>query len=97
MPHVIYLNAKNTKRHTLSRMWQDISTAPFDRDLEVAVLDAEGPHALVFPCRRIVGGWMKAATRERVDVRPTHWREWDGRALVNGQDQGEASGDASDV
>ena len=41
-------------------MWQPISTAPFDRDLELAVLDAEGPHTLVFPCRRILGGWTKA-------------------------------------
>jgi hypothetical protein len=64
-------------------MWQDISTAPFDRDLELAVLDAEGPHALVFACRRIVGGWMKAATRERIDVHPTHWREWHGRGLFD--------------
>lgn len=67
----------------LYRMWQDISTAPFDRDLELAVLDAEGPHALVFSCRRIVGGWMKAETRERIDVHPTHWREWHGRSLFD--------------
>lgn len=66
-------------------MWRDISTAPFDRDLELAVLDVEGPHALVFPCRRIVGGWMKAGTRERLDVHPTHWREWHGRSLFGGE------------
>jgi hypothetical protein len=29
--------------------WQRIETAPFDRDLELAVLDADGPHVLVFP------------------------------------------------
>jgi hypothetical protein len=57
-------------------MWQSISTAPFDRDLELAVIDEDGPHALVFPCRRILNGWMKAETRERLDVRPTHWRAW---------------------
>ena len=64
-------------------MWQDISTAPFDRDLELAVLDVEGPHALVFACRQIVGGWMKTETRERIDVHPTHWREWHGRSLFD--------------
>jgi hypothetical protein len=58
-------------------MWQPISTAPFSRDLELAVLDQDGPHALVFACRRIVGGWMNTDTKERLDVRPTHWREWD--------------------
>jgi hypothetical protein len=57
-------------------MWQPISTAPFDRDLELAVLDEEEAHSLVFPCRRILGGWVNAETRARVDIRPTHWREW---------------------
>ena len=57
-------------------MWQHVSTAPFDRDLELAVIDDDGPHTLVFPCRRILSGWMKVETKERLDVRPTHWREW---------------------
>ncbi len=57
-------------------MWQAITSAPFDRDLELAVIDTDGTHALVFPCRRIAGGWVKAETRERLDVYPTHWREW---------------------
>ena len=56
--------------------WHAISTAPFDRDLGLAVLDTEGPHTLVFPCRRILHGWVKAETREIIEVRPTHWREW---------------------
>jgi len=57
-------------------MWETISSAPFDRDLELAVVDDDGPHALVFPCRRILNGWMNADTRERLDVHPTHWRQW---------------------
>src|ERR1700747_943497 len=56
--------------------WQTIRSAPFDRDLELAVIDMYGPHTLVFPCRRILRGWVKAATKEQVDVHPTHWREW---------------------
>jgi hypothetical protein len=56
--------------------WQSISTAPFDRALELAVIDAQGPHTLVFPCRRVLHGWLKAATNEPVNVYPTHWREW---------------------
>jgi hypothetical protein len=57
--------------------WQPISTAPFDRDLELAVIDSDGEHALVFPCRHILdGGWIRTATGQRIDVRPTHWREW---------------------
>jgi hypothetical protein len=65
-------------------MWWDISSAPFDRDLQLAVIDTDGPHSLVFPCRRILGGWMNAQTRERLDVHPTHWRTWGDGAASNG-------------
>jgi hypothetical protein len=65
------LAAKNKKME-----WQPISTAPFDRDLELAVRDGGELHVLVFPCRRILGGWIKAATKERICVGPTHWRHW---------------------
>jgi len=57
--------------------WQRITTAPFDRDLELAVIDGWGTHTVVFPCRRVVHGWIKAETKEPVNVHPTHWREWD--------------------
>jgi hypothetical protein len=57
--------------------WQEITIAPFDIDLELAVIDGTGTHALVFACRRIVGGWMNAETRQRLpSLEPTHWREW---------------------
>jgi hypothetical protein len=56
--------------------WRPISTAPFDRDLELAVIGYHGAHALAFPCRRILGGWVNAESKKRIDVRPTHWRDW---------------------
>jgi hypothetical protein len=59
-------------------MWQPASLAPFDCDLELAVIDDDGQHALVFPCRRTRDGWINASTKERLDVRPTHWRPWTG-------------------
>jgi hypothetical protein len=60
-------------------MWQSSLTAPFDHDLELAVIDAAGQvHALVFPCRRAPHGWVNSATGARVHVFPTHWREWAG-------------------
>jgi hypothetical protein len=58
-------------------MWQIIFTAPFGRDLELAVIDKDGPHALAFPCRRAFDGWINAVSMKPVDVRPTHWRSWD--------------------
>ncbi len=57
-------------------MWQCISTAPFDIEIELAVIDSEGLHALVFPCHRASHGWTKAETAESIAVRPTHWRPW---------------------
>jgi hypothetical protein len=58
-------------------VWKQIATAaPFTAYLELAVMDWDGPHALAFPCRRILGGWIDAETLRLVDVRPTHWREW---------------------
>jgi len=57
--------------------WQRITTAPFGRDLGLAVIDGVGTHALVFPCRRVLRGWVKVQTDSPVNVHPTHWREWD--------------------
>ena len=57
-------------------MWEIVADAPFGCDLELAVVDDDGPHALVFPCRRVAGGWANSATSERLDVHPTHWRAW---------------------
>jgi len=59
-------------------MWQRIGTAPFDIEIELAVIDHDGPHALVFPCRRALRAWIKAETAESIAVRPTHWRPWNG-------------------
>ncbi len=59
--------------------WEPISTAPLDRDLELAVMDRDGAHALIFPCRRTLGGWINTQTGRPIDVRPTHWREWDAK------------------
>ena len=44
--------------------WNLIDTAPFDRDLELAVIDSEGAHSLSFPCRRIEGGWIEVETKK---------------------------------
>jgi hypothetical protein len=57
-------------------MWHRISTAPFDRALELAVIDSNGMRVIAFPCRRVLGGWIKVETKTRIDVCPTHWRDW---------------------
>ncbi|WP_298108911.1 hypothetical protein [Bradyrhizobium sp.] len=62
--------------YSVAMEWQTIRTAPFGRDLQLAVIKAGGVYALIFPCRRVLRGWVKAETNEYVYVRPTHWREW---------------------
>jgi hypothetical protein len=57
-------------------VWEAISTAPFGRDLELAVIEGDRVHPLVFACHRAPDGWIKAQTHERVVVSPTHWRLW---------------------
>lgn len=64
----------------LVMQWKDIATAPFDGELELAVIDKDGPHTLAFACRRVAGGWINAKTKQEIDVRPTHWREWDAKS-----------------
>jgi len=59
-----------------SDAWHPIATAPFDRDLELAVLEKDDVHALVVRCRRDSLGWVNAATGQPIRVDPTHWREW---------------------
>jgi hypothetical protein len=73
---LIQINASPARDGYQAPVWQPITNAPFDRDLELAVLDRDGPHALVFACRRILSGWVNAETNQRIDVRPTHWRAW---------------------
>jgi hypothetical protein len=56
--------------------WKPISTAPYSGDLELAVIKNDGAHAVEFPCRRVVGGWIASETNKWIKVRPTHWRVW---------------------
>lgn len=60
----------------MDEVWEEISTAPYDRDLELAVIERNRVHPLVFACRRTVSGWVKIPTRERISIHPTHWRPW---------------------
>jgi hypothetical protein len=53
-------------------MWQPISTAPFGTNLELYVIEWEIPCTLVFPCRRVLNGWVNAETLSPVDLHPTH-------------------------
>lgn len=56
--------------------WKPIDTAPIDRDVEIAVSDSTGMHAVACPCRLTERGWIVAEDKRRLYwVRPTHWRD----------------------
>ena len=57
-------------------VWEKITVAPYNCDLELAVIEGDHVHPLVFACRRASDGWIKVSTRERVSVSPTHWHRW---------------------
>jgi hypothetical protein len=56
--------------------WHSVSSAPLDCELQLSVIERGEVHALVFPCRRALSGWMNASSGSAVFVDPTHWREW---------------------
>jgi hypothetical protein len=58
--------------------WREITTAPFDRKLELAIID-QGIGVLDFCCIRHGDGWLEADTLKPVDIAATHWRvrRWD--------------------
>jgi len=62
--------------HALPDKWLPVAIAPTDSDLEVCVIEKGEVHALIFPCRKDGGVWVDAATRQRLDIAPTHWRLW---------------------
>ena len=62
--------------HSLPDKWLPVSIAPSDADLEVCVMDGGGIHALIFPCRKNGTEWVDAATKKRIEIQPTHWRNW---------------------
>jgi hypothetical protein len=66
---MIQIKARPTLPDHLFSMWKPISSAPFHADLELAVIDGNGEHPLVFPCRRAVGGWINNNKQVEVHLR----------------------------
>jgi len=62
--------------------WKPINNAPFDREVELAIIDGQGEHVLIFPCCRIAGGWADAQTKKQLfHILPTHWRDWPSNSM----------------
>jgi hypothetical protein len=78
-PYFLNQSAVQDRDAAVLRDWHPISTAPFDRDLQLSAIERGEVHALAFPCRRTQNAWMDAATRKPLFIDPTHWREWPNR------------------
>jgi hypothetical protein len=61
--------------------WQPISSAPFDLDLQLSVIEKGEVHILIFPCRRVQAGWVDSKTVKPVFVRGKEgiWARWKSR------------------
>ena len=56
--------------------WRPISTAPYNRDLELR-LEKGGGMTAPFPCRHLNGGeWINVDLGTRMRMRPISWRIW---------------------
>ena len=51
-----------------SHDWHPISTAPFNRVLEIRVAGDHGPRRIPFPCRRDNEGWINVDLGTRVEL-----------------------------
>jgi hypothetical protein len=57
--------------------WQPVSSAPFDRDLEVRLSDGLGRYSLLYPCRLVADkGWVNALSGTALAAGPIEWRDW---------------------
>lgn len=57
----------------LRNEWREIASAPFDREIEVAIIDGNTGLPGV-SCLRHRDGWLDAKTLRPVEVTATHWR-----------------------
>lgn len=80
---MIKIKASGSGFQQTGAMWNPVTNAPLGQDLQLAVIDQDGVHALVFPCQRERGGWRNVVTGAPVDIRPTHWRLWDSEITEN--------------
>ena len=53
--------------------WREIATAPFDRELELAVIDG-ALHPIGVFCIRHGDGWLDLETLQPITITAKHWR-----------------------
>ncbi len=59
--------------------WRLISTAPYNRELELRITDNGETVTLEFPCLRTnEGAWINVDLGTEIKVQPVEWRVWQG-------------------
>jgi hypothetical protein len=58
----------------LRNEWREIASAPFDREIEVAISDGSINKPRGSCCLRHRDGWLDAETLTPIEVTATHWR-----------------------
>jgi hypothetical protein len=57
--------------------WRLIPTAPFEEDIELLVVEADGSlHGLGHPCRRTADGWVRSDTQAPLAAKPMRWKPY---------------------
>lgn len=60
--------------------WHPISTAPFNQDLDVRVVENGEAITLPFPCRHTNDGkWLNVDLGTHIKIEPVAWRVWQNR------------------
>jgi hypothetical protein len=79
----IILQANRRLRGSLERQrryrWHPISTAPYNQNLELRIVDGSeaAEEVLPFPCRHLNSGeWLDPDLGVRLQIKPVEWRVW---------------------
>jgi len=63
--------------HFRLQHWHPISTAPYNRDIELRVAEGTAISTLEFPCRQTnAGDWINSDFGTPIKIRPVEWRAW---------------------
>jgi hypothetical protein len=63
--------------HRQSSRWRPVSTAPYNRDLELRVAEDGSVATMPFPCRHTNGDeWINVDLGVALKIQPLEWRAW---------------------
>jgi hypothetical protein len=70
---------RGSLEHQSRYRWHPISTAPYNQDLELRIIDGNeaAEEVLPFPCRHLnSGGWWNPDLGVRLQINPIEWGVW---------------------